>query len=264
MMTDTTQTIYNKALYDRAQKHNQQMKEEFPDEIEYSIKNSKVYRDSVNSDMKNVGTGNLEFQASTTSVAVMNAVASSDDKVAALNYASFTRPGGGFIKGSKAQEEMLCHDSTLYNVLGSKVFQHEYNENYVRYRNNGLYTNFAIYSPDIIFVDEESFYKADVITCASPNWSAAKDKGVSYEENLNVFSNRVKFMLDVAVDNGVNTIILGAWGCGVFGQKTEDLAKIFKDVLPEYRYYFNKIIFAIPDNSKLQLFKTIITNDNDK
>jgi len=259
MMTDTTQTIYNKALYDRAQKHNQQMKEEFPDEIEYSIKNSKVYRDSVNSNIKNVGTGNLEFHASTTSAAVMNAVVSSDDKVAALNYASFTRPGGGFIKGSKAQEEMLCHDSTLYNVLGSKVFQHEYNNNYKYYRNNGLYTNFAIYSPDIVFVDEESFYKADVITCASPNWSAAHDNGISYDENLRVFEDRIRFMLDVAVDNGVNTIILGAWGCGVFGQKTEDLAAIFKKLLPEYRYYFNNVVFAIPDANKLNVFKNIIS-----
>ena len=47
-------------------------------------------------------------------------------KTAVLNFASYKNPGGMFIKGSSAQEESLCHESFLYNVL--QEFDHTYYE----------------------------------------------------------------------------------------------------------------------------------------
>jgi len=144
--------------------------------------------------------------------------------MAALNFASYTNPGGMFIKGSRAQEECLCHASFLYNVL--QPFQKEYyDKNYLN-KNKGLYLNRALYSPDIYFFNEDEVYPCDIITCAAPNWSAAHWTNVTREENYQVLQSRIKFVLDIALDQHAETLVLGAYGCGVFRQNPRDVATI--------------------------------------
>lgn len=142
-------------------------------------------------------------------------------KTAVLNFASYQNPGGGFLEGSSAQEECLCHASTLYNILIHHPEFYTWNS---RHKNNSLYTDRALYSKNIIFFDNGDTLtpprqlKADVLTCAAPNYSAASKYGsVSADENLTALLERIRFVLDVAEDNHVDTLILGAFGCGVFG-----------------------------------------------
>lgn len=173
---------------------------------------------------------------------------------AVLNFASYKEPGGKFLEGSMAQEESLCHSSFLYNVLAQCQGYYQWNN---EHKNRGLYKNRALYSPNVRFFHGENTYVADVITCAAPNLSTARKYcDVSPQENTAALNSRIQFLLDIAEREKVDTLILGAWGCGVFGQDPEEVAQIFKNNLPERN--IKKVIFAIPaGNNNFEAFDKI-------
>ena len=182
-----------------------------------------------------------------------------------LNFASFKHPGGMFLEGSAAQEEALCHDSILYNVLSDKKLSSYYINNR-KNTNNALYFNRALFSKDILFLKEEKkkiypiegsvdYYtklkyikqKFNVLTCAAPNYKAAKKMGVSADENSQALKSRVQFILSIADYFETKTLILGAWGCGVFGQSAEEVSELFYQALDSGKYHFETVVFSIPD-----------------
>jgi uncharacterized protein (TIGR02452 family) len=162
-----------------------------------------------------------------------------------LNFASYKNPGGKFIEGSSAQEECLCHASNLYNIL--EKFDKDY---YAPHRTKGatnraLYNNQAIFTPDVIFNHGNKNFKCDVLTCAAPNYAAAKQYyDVSAKENAEVLLDRIKFLRKILEDNHVKTVILGAYGCGVFGQDPNLVAKYMNDVFKDSN--IDTIVYAIP------------------
>lgn len=168
-----------------------------------------------------------------------------NERVAVLNFASYKNPGGKFIEGSSAQEESLCHASFLYNVLAACSVYYDWNNDH---KNKGLYENRAIYSPNVLFQKDKDERDCDVITCAAPNITPSRkyNWGVTDEENTEALKSRIKFVLDIAADQKVETLILGAFGCGVFGQDAEEVANIFMDYLTTTHKVFKKVIFAIP------------------
>jgi uncharacterized protein (TIGR02452 family) len=67
--------------------------------------------------------------------------------------------------------------------------------------------------------------------------------------------DRIDFLLTVAKEKGVKNIILGAFGCGVFGNDPEFVAKTFKKLLRTKNYGFEKVSFSIPGGNNLKAFK---------
>lgn len=186
------------------------------------------------------------------------------DKLCVLNFASFVNPGGGFIKGSVAQEEALCHSSNLYNVL--KAFQDEYNHN-KEHLNHGFYADWAIYSPNVTFIyneqSTEEFTKtASVITCPAPNKSRIDSKFLPMLHEA--LSSRIEYILNIAQQNNEKDLLLGAFGCGMFKNDPYEIASLFKEHLLSNRYSFDKVYFAIPsgkdDNLKtfLNVFEDVL------
>ncbi len=250
---------------EQARKHTKEMEEKYYANIAKSIKNTKIY----DTDYKFYKP--VEEKDTTITVEDLDTVSAiikygQCGKVATLNFSSYKNPGGMFFNGSKAQEECLCHESYLYNVLSSLVDEFYAWNN--KHKNKALYLNRGLYSPDILFIrgrDGEGFNDADcykqycdVITCAAPNKSTAqKYQSISDAKNTEVLRDRIRFVLDIAKSNNVDTLILGAYGCGVFGQDPTEVASIFKEYLYTTYKCFDRVVFAIPKGNNLDAFKEV-------
>ena len=199
--------------------------------------------------------------------------------VGVLNFASSTNPGGGVTKGSTAQEECLCRCSNLYLTLYQEKCIREYYNINKKYMSN-LGSDAIIYSRNVyVFKDKDynmlpvkdRFY-VDVLTCAAPNLrenprnqynsNASEEKLTLTDEELyNIHVKRARNILNVAVKNEDDYLILGAFGCGAFRNNPEIVAKAYKDVLQDYMYCFKVIDFAIIDgkySNNYEIFKRIL------
>ena len=186
-------------------------------------------------------------------------------KVAVLNFASASNPGGGVVKGASAQEECLCRCSGLYFCLD---VQEMWDGFYGPHRrvHDPIHNDDIIYTPGVtvfktdtanpVLMKKEDWYEVDVITCAAPNLRANPSNSynngdgkimpkVTDKELLAIHEKRLRRILDVAVSEGVKVIILGAFGCGAFSNNPEVVAHAAKNVIKEYRKAFEAIEFAV-------------------
>ncbi len=230
---------------ERAAAHVKEMEKLYGGRIKSSVESSVIYGGSGKTpqrgDDKNTGgkAQTLVLNADSTEAVLQYPGA------ALLNFASYRHAGGGFITGAWAQEEAICHDSTLYNVLCK--FESFYAEN-EHSLNRSLYTDRAIFSPGVVFSRGGKQAECGVITCAAPNFGAARGRGVTEKENEAALRQRVDFVISIAEEQGCDTVILGAWGCGVFGQDPAAVARLFKERLAATT--IKRAVFAIPGQNR--------------
>lgn len=173
-------------------------------------------------------------------------------KIAVLNFANPVEPGGGVFRGAMAQEECLCRCSTLYNVLAQPYFQkHYYGYHAQKYDN--FYTDRILYTPGItVFKSDDPVpqvlnrpFQVDVITCAAPYLANGRTK--TGQELLAIYKARIRNILEVAMGQDVDVLILGAFGCGAFRNNPYLMAQAFAELLvgEGYAKYFAMVRFAI-------------------
>lgn len=204
----------------------------YREDIEYSVTNSKIY-----DHVENIVTRKQPTEVVVSDMKTLDAALKyGEGKTCVLNFASFKNPGGGFLKGTVAQEEYLCQNSTLYNVLSQ--FTSYYEKNRLN-TNDALYWNRAIYSPGIVVFPSE--VKVDVLSCAAPNIKASR---MIDSKKVQAVISRIKFVLDILEKEACDTVILGAFGCGVFGNDPRFVAKTFRSQGVLHRG-FKRVVFAI-------------------
>ncbi len=172
-------------------------------------------------------------------------------KPLALNFANGIHPGGGFLSGAKAQEEVLCRSSALYQTLAGDPMYEEH-----RKRPQPDSTDWAIYSPDVpIFRTDDGSaleypWLLSFITCAAPYAPA-----IGQPEAGDLLRRRIHRVLAIARAYGHTALVLGAWGCGAFGNDAHRTATDFRQALEdEFSGAFSDIVFAITDWSPERRF----------
>ena len=167
--------------------------------------------------------------------------------LALLDFASFVNPGGGYDRGAWAQEEALCAESTLYNVLHEQKAW--YAENRRRNLNCHLYRHRGLVAPKVRFERDGYHSYADVIVVAAPNLRRAREEyRVADDAAIAAMKNRIRLVLGIADTLGHETLILGAFGCGVFGWNASKVAELFRAELASGTHIAKKVVFAIPSS----------------
>ncbi|MEM6345931.1 MAG: TIGR02452 family protein [Bacteroidota bacterium] len=179
--------------------------------------------------------------------------------IGALNFASARNPGGGVLRGTKAQEEDLARASGLYPC----IVQMEDHFQYHRKHKLGLYSDRMIYSPKVpVFRNAaeqllDDWYPVSIITSAAANVSSLRQNNPERLQDVPaVMRLRTQKLLALAAYHHIDTLILGAWGCGVFKQEPADMAGYFAEQLLEgpFKNVFPRVMFAVLDNSKEERF----------
>ena len=188
------------------------------------------------------------------------------ERVLVLNFANPVHPGGGVQNGAKAQEEDLCRKSTLYCSLTSNeaVAYYSYNRHL-----GDTSSDYMMISPNVeIFRNSEGALLEDtrvvsVITAAAPILRSAGTERT--EEIKTIFEKRICNLLKVSAATGYRYLVLGAWGCGAFGNDAQMVAEMFNKAIQEYGNRFTQIEFAVyctdHDSYNYRAFSTFYAED---
>ncbi|MEW2401110.1 TIGR02452 family protein [Streptomyces sp. NPDC046862] len=175
--------------------------------------------------------------------------------VAVLNFASARNPGGGFLNGAQAQEEALCRASALYACVREVRAFYDHH----RTHRDPFYTDRVIHSPAVpVFRDDrgrllDEPYTAGFLTAAAPNASVVRRTSPQRVPELpHALALRAERVLETAAACGYRRLVLGAWGCGVFGNDPGQVAEAFRELLVKGRFegYFEHVVFGVLDRTR--------------
>lgn len=154
--------------------------------------------------------------------------------VCVLNMASPLRPGGGVLAGATSQEEFLCARTTLLPSL---------KESYYRLPEFG-----GIFTSDVLVfrspgplgdsageLGPGERYWVDVISAGMlrfPDLEGEEDEVKRLgKKDREVVERKMRAVLRIAASKGVKKLVLGAWGCGAYGNPVVDVAEAWSRVL---------------------------------
>lgn len=194
--------------------------------------------------------GRAEFEetgvvvANETTMEAGRLLVESGQRTLALSFGNSITPGGGFLSGARAQEEVLCRSSALFATLVDDAMYEAH-----RQRSDPAASDWAILSPDVPFFREddgtplEAAWRMSVVSCAAPVAREVGEPASSY-----LLRARIHRVLAIAAAYGYEAVVLGAWGCGAFGNDPARTALDFREALNgPFLGAFQEVVFAIAD-----------------
>jgi uncharacterized protein (TIGR02452 family) len=167
--------------------------------------------------------------------------------------ANAQRGGGGWLKGALAQEESLCYRSSLSFTLKRHFYP--------------LPDAGAIYSASVLILRESLAAGHGLLDISRPqelpvisvvSVAAVRDPEVvggqgefgryRFMKVRAVMKEKMRVVLRVAATRGHRELVLGALGCGAFGNPRGEVVACWREVFaePEFRGgWWEKVIFAV-------------------
>ena len=155
-------------------------------------------------------------------------------KIGVLNFASAKNPGGGFLNGSVAQEECMAFCSNLYHTQTTGQGPRYYEIN--RANRDPVYTDTMLIG-DVTFFRTSDYALTEhsitcpVITAPAVNMGIVLRNGDSADRAKAVMKGRMRKLLALFAKWGCTQLVLGAYGCGVFRNDPEDVARFWQELL---------------------------------
>lgn len=187
-------------------------------------------------------------------------------KAAILNMADTVAPAGGtYLQGAKGSEQNLClripnlYPALCFDVVG-KDGQYKATHKALLESNAAMITKglTVVRNKDLTIL-EQPIYNVNVITAAAIDRTKESCKNLSNKE-LNAARDKAKAVLYAAAQEGLETLVLGAWGCEQ-NNDAEQMALVFKDLLEvEFKGVFKKVVFAIKSDENFDVFKQTISS----
>jgi uncharacterized protein (TIGR02452 family) len=168
-----------------------------------------------------------------------------------LDFANGVVPGGGVLTGARAQEEVLCRSSALLCTLDGDPM-------YDAHRQGPPYesSDWLILSPDVpVFRHDDGLSLAQPWSTSFVSCAAPYAPRVGQPRSGELLERRMRRLLAVAHAYAFDTLVLGAWGCGAFGNDPARTARDFRAALEgDFDGAFRQVTFAITDWSPERRF----------
>ena len=184
---------------------------------------------------------------------ISSASTSSAKPVLILNMANAYHSGGGWLRGALAQEEALCYRSSLSFTLKNRYYP--------------IPEAGGIYSPTVVVIRENmanghgllNMSRLNDLPVVSAVSVAAIDEpkvvigtagNATYKEkkDRNTMKEKMRVVLRIAAHNKHRVLVLGALGCGAFGNPRGEVVKCWKEVFAETEFnggWWKTVAFAI-------------------
>jgi len=153
-------------------------------------------------------------------------------RIAILNMASPLRPGGGFLNGATSQEESLCMRTTLHPSLKEEFYRLPeigaiYTRDVLVFRNSDA---------DAADLPKSERFFVDVITAAMHRMPETEEdeegaKTYANDKDRKTAEQKMRAVMRIAKSRGVKSLVLGAWGCGAYGNPVGEIAAAWRRAL---------------------------------
>lgn len=189
-----------------------------------------------------------------------------------MNLANAYVACGMYKRGSRAQEESLCRATTLsrslfqyFKATSGKADRYAKEANVeIKYFAYPMDLNYGgIYSPNVtvfrnahdLYSFTEDTYMVGIVSVAALDFNEKHGKNLEYKakgggftaEGEKIMKNKIRTIFRIALTNGHDSLVAGAFGCGAFRLPADKVAHLFHEILneAEFKNKFVKVIFAI-------------------